>query len=121
MNTRSVGKFGEQIAENFLKKNGINIIKKNYFSKFGEIDLIGIEKKTIIFIEVKYRKNNNFGFPVDSINDKKIDKINKTAEMFLYENENDYNDFECRFDIISIISNNNDDYDIEWLKNQYFY
>jgi putative endonuclease len=122
MDKRSIGKMGENIAEKFLSLSGIEIIKRNYFSKFGEIDLIGIEKKTIIFIEVKYRKSNNYGFPYEFVDNKKIEKIKKTAETFLIEFEKEYKDYDCRFDVISMVPNGIEhDFDIEWLKNQYFY
>jgi putative endonuclease len=114
MNKRNVGTIGENQARKFLTENGVEIIKSNFFTKFGEIDLIGIEKKTIIFIEVKLRNNDNFGLPYESVDMRKIERIRNTAEVFL--SENDYGDYDCRFDVISINRN-----EIEWLKNQYFY
>jgi putative endonuclease len=118
MNNREKGKFGEEFARKFLAGKGIEIIKENYFTKFGEIDLIGIEKKTIIFIEVKFRKNKKFGLPYESINNRKIEKIKTTAEIFL--SENDYGDFDCRFDVVSI-NQEDGNFEIDWLKNQYLY
>ena len=104
MNNREKGKIGEEIAKKFLINNGINIIKENYFTNFGEIDLIGIEKKTIIFIEVKFRKNNNFGLPYESVNERKIQRIKSSAETFL--SKNDFGDYDCRFDVVSIVQGN---------------
>jgi putative endonuclease len=52
MNKKEIGKEGENIAAKYLQKNGIEILNRNYNTKYGEIDLIGIENKTIIFIEV---------------------------------------------------------------------
>ncbi len=68
-----MGRLGEDIAAKFLENNGVRIIKRNYFTKYGEIDLIGIENKTIIFIEVKLRQNRNFGSPYETINAKKVE------------------------------------------------
>jgi putative endonuclease len=119
MNKREIGKKGEEIASKFLENNGIQLIKKNYFSKYGEIDLIGIANKTIIFIEVKLRKNKDFGLPYEAINSKKIQCIRKSAEKFIQEN--DFSDFDFRFDVISIVEvKKHDLYEIEWLKSQYF-
>jgi len=117
MNKREIGKLGEEIAAKYLENQGIKIIIRNYFSEFGEIDLIGIENKTIIFIEVKLRNNNSFGEPIESIGCKKIEKIKKTACCFLIENE--YKDLDIRFDVVSLTSFQNN-YKILWLKNLYF-
>ena len=119
VNKRELGKLGEDIAFNFLQNNGIKIIKRNYLTKFGEIDLIGIEKKTIIFIEVKLRNSLEFGFPFESVNFRKKMKLSNSINFFLSQSNIDYD--ECRFDVISIIFDSKDLYKIEWLKNQDFY
>ncbi len=119
MNKRELGKFGENIAANFLKNNGINIIKRNYFTKYGEIDLIGFENETIIFTEVKFRNNNSFGSPIEAITKNKYNRYKNAADQFLQDNNLNYNDI--RFDIICIYKNKyGNEYKIEWLKNQYF-
>lgn len=119
-NKRKIGKIGEEFAVNFLIKNGITILKKNYFTKFGEIDLIGKQNETIIFIEVKSRNNLHFGLPKESVNKKKQDRIYDAANDFLSKNNLFYS--KCRFDVISIFFKNSNSYaKIEWLKNQLFY
>jgi putative endonuclease len=117
MNNRKIGKENEEIASKFLTNQGLKIINKNYFTKFGEIDLIGIENKTIIFIEVKFRSNENFGKPFESVNIWKQEKIRNAADYYL--SENDFSDFDCRFDVVSLTPSQNN-FKIEWLKNQYF-
>ncbi|MBN2544661.1 MAG: YraN family protein [Spirochaetes bacterium] len=115
MTKKEFGRLGEKIALNFLKKNGIKIINENYFTKYGEIDLIGLENETIIFVEVKLRNNFNYGFPIEAVDAKKIKRIKKTAETFLQN----FNDFKkCRFDILLIFLYNLNSYKIEWLKDQ---
>ena len=86
MNKRKKGKFGEELARSFLKNQGIEIIKKNYFTKYGEIDLIGIEKETIIFIEVKFRNSKHFGDPIESIDKKKKMRMIRSAKAAINEN-----------------------------------
>ncbi len=113
MNTTEIGKKGEELAKNFLEQKKYTIIAQNYRYKKGEIDLIAkkiedIENEkysekyneTIIFVEVKLRKNNHFGFPEQSINHKKIELIKQTAIVFL-ENLNWQKNI--RFDIIAIM------------------
>ncbi|MBP7552047.1 MAG: YraN family protein [Spirochaetes bacterium] len=119
-NKTRVGRFGEDIAAKFLESRDIEIIKRNYFTKFGEIDLIGIENKTIIFIEVKLRFDCSFGAPFESIDQRKWEKLQKSAEMFLIENN--FSDKECRFDMLSLLySDVYKSFKVEWLKNQIFY
>lgn len=119
MKNREYGKKGEEIAGKFLEKKGIKILSRNYCTKYGEIDLIGIKNKTIIFIEVKLRNNKSFGLPSEAIDYKKVQKIKNTAMVYI--TENDLNDKDCRFDVISILYDNiRKYYHIDWLKDQYF-
>ena len=120
MNKRELGTLGENIATDFLKANGVEIISRNYFTYFGEIDIIRIEKKTIIFIEVKLRKSFKYGRPLESISLKKLERIKKSADFFLSENIF-FNDYDCRFDVVCLTYyKKNDTFGIEWLKNQFF-
>ena len=119
MNTRQLGKIGEDVAAKYLQNNGVRIIKRNYYTKFGEIDLIGIENQTIIFTEVKLRRNNFFGFPSESVNLRKLKRIKKTAQIYLYENH--MNNVDCRFDLICLyFQENEQSFKIEWFKNNNF-
>lgn len=113
------GKLGESIAAEYLTGMGVEIIKKNYSTKFGEIDLIGIEKKTIIFIEVKLRCNDKFGTPEEAVNPGKLERIYQVAECYLVENDVE---LDSRFDVVSVRYDlGSDEFQIDWLKNQYFY
>ena len=89
-NNTEIGKRGEEIAAEFLKKQGVDIIEKNYHTKFGEIDLIGFDKSTIIFIEVKLRNNDNFGTPVEAITQTKLKRIYKSALWYISMHKNNY-------------------------------
>lgn len=100
-NNTEKGKMGESIAENFLIDKGYKIIKKNFkFGREGEIDLIATHKDAYVFIEVKARKNYDYGDPLYSITPKKQKLIRRAAEGFLYVNK--IVDKECRFDVITI-------------------
>lgn len=86
MNRQEKGKLGERIAEEYLMKNNIRIISRNFRSAHGEIDLVGGDEKRIIFFEVKYRENDSFG-PVEyAIDMKKAQKILFTSRYFLLKN-----------------------------------
>lgn len=99
----SKGKAGENIAANFLEKQGFIIIERNWrFSRMGEIDIIAQDKNTLVFIEVKARSSNLFGTPLESVDEKKFNKIQKLAEIYLSQNSN-INYDGIRFDLIGIL------------------
>ncbi len=99
------GKFGEEKAVEFLKKNGYKIIERNYRTKIGEIDIIARKKREIIFIEVKTRSSDDFGMPEESINERKLRKIEKVAQIYL---KNKKLKIPFRFEILSILTKDND-------------
>ncbi len=98
-NRQTLGKQGEEIAENYLKKNKYKILEKNYKNRYGEIDIIAQKNKKIIFIEVKTRYNLKFGPPEESVNITKQIKIIRSAEKYILSNKlkKDY-----RIDVIAI-------------------
>ena len=87
MNNRDFGHKGEDIACEYLIKNGYEILERNkYFSKFCEIDIIAKNKNKVIFIEVKTRKDNSFGAPVEAITLTKYNNIKKGVLSYVTEN-----------------------------------
>ena len=62
------GTIGEALACNFLKQNGYKIIQTNYKNRLGEIDIIAMQDKTLVFVEVKSRLSTKFGLPREAIN-----------------------------------------------------
>ena len=79
---KPLGNKGEEIASDILVKNGYKIIDKNYSSRFGEIDIIAIDKDTLVFVEVKTRQSLKFGLPQEAVTPQKIYKIKKTGEYY---------------------------------------
>ncbi len=99
MNKREFGNKGEDLACDYLLKNGYEILERNvHFSKLCEIDIIAKLKKKIIFVEVKTRKTNSFGTPLEAITKSKYNNI-KTG-VFYYVEKNKVKDFQI--DIIGI-------------------
>ena len=98
---REKGKYFEEIARDFLKKKGYKILEQNYINKLGEIDIIAKFKKTIVFVEVKYRKNEYFGLPREAVNEFKQHKIRNIATSYLKSKK--LLDSECRFDVVEIL------------------
>lgn len=100
MRNIEIGKIGEKKAIEYLESNGYKIIEKNFKVKFGEIDIIARKKREIIFIEVKTRTNDNFGYPEEAVNKTKLKKIEKVALFYL--NSKKIN-LSYRFEVLSIL------------------
>ena len=96
-----LGKHGEEAAVSFLKRNGYRILRRNYRSRLGEIDIIGKDKDTFCFVEVKTRSSDRFGFPQEAVSVFKRRQIAKTALIFLKENK--LLDKKARFDVVSLV------------------
>ena len=113
MNKREIGNQGEIMAASFLEENGIQILERNYRNRFGEIDIVGRDGNILLFIEVKYRKDESFGYPLEAVGYFKQQKIRKMARHYL--NEKHSHAHTVRFDCIGIIGN-----DIEWVKGAFY-
>jgi len=96
----NTGRLGEMLAVDFLQSKGYEIVELN--KRFGraEVDIIAIIGLETVFIEVKTRSSNVFGYPEESIDKKKIDLLGRAAEAYVHENPHIS---EIRFDLISII------------------
>ena len=95
------GKKGEELACEFLIKKGYKILEKNkHFSRFCEIDIIALDKNTLVFCEVKTRKTTVCGTPLEAITKSKYQNIKKGIFFYLQENSS-YKKF--RIDAISIV------------------
>lgn len=99
-NNKKLGNFGEDIACKYLEKNNYKILERNFFSKFGEIDIIATKNKEYIFLEVKTRSNINYGFPAEAINLSKKRHLINTAKFYIYFNCLEYKPI--RFDVIEV-------------------
>ncbi len=97
---RPYGIEGESRAEEYLKHLGYRIIRRNFRSRFGEVDLIAYDGETLVFIEVKRRATAAFGSPQEAVHAGKQDKIARTAQFFLLVHG--LPEVFCRFDVIAI-------------------
>ena len=83
LNFYQLGQRGEDLARQYLEKQGLTLQKHNFRFRQGEIDLIGWDKNTLVFIEVKYRRSKAFGNPLEAIHPKKQRQIIRASEYFL--------------------------------------
>lgn len=106
VNTRKkLGNRGEKIAAKFLRKQGYRIIEKNYHSRLGEIDIVAKENESIVFVEVKTRCSTDFGLPEEALSYDKRRRLSKLALGYLAHRR--IKDTNCRFDVVSILMDNN--------------
>lgn len=114
--TRQRGQEAERWACDFLLQNGLSLVTTNYAAPCGELDIIAKDKDgSLVFVEVRFRKNATFGQPYETIDRRKQKKLHATALHFL-QSKGYGLDYACRFDIVSITHAGNQP-DIQWIKN----
>jgi putative endonuclease len=82
LHKQQLGKLGERIASVYLQKQGYIIVDTNFRARYGEIDIICLKDKVLVFVEVKTRIGREFGLPEESVTRKKIREIIQTAEFY---------------------------------------
>lgn len=112
----TTGQQAELLACRFLQQHKLTLIVKNYHCRRGEIDLIMQDQNTLVFIEVRYRKNNRFGSALESVDHKKQTKIITTAQHYLLHNTQRFSDY--RFDVVAI-SPSQQAHEIIWVKSAF--
>lgn len=115
LNKRKTGNAYERRAAQYLASQGVKILEMNYTLKHGEIDIIGLEGNTLIFVEVKYRKNTSHGAPAQSVTYSKQRTICRVATLYKQFKKLP-NNGSIRFDVIAILND-----EITWYKNAFMY
>jgi putative endonuclease len=115
---KAIGKWGENLAKEYLIKAGCEVLGGNVRMESGEIDLIVRCNEVICFIEVKTRRNLAYGFPEESITEEKFSHMVDSAYEYLQENPS-FEDSAWRIDVISIIGSpdNSRPPQIKWFQN----
>ena len=116
---RQVGNQAETIALKYLCKHNLELIEQNYLTQAGEIDIIMLDKseQTLVFIEVRYRQNTQFGSATESVDRHKQAKLIRTAQYYL-QRHSKYQEFICRFDVVGVESDLKYP-TINWIKNAF--
>jgi putative endonuclease len=94
------GQEGERIAERYLSKKGYRLVERNYRCPVGEVDLIVLDRRVIVFVEVKTRRHERFGVPLESVHTRKQQKMIKAALWFLSDHK--LHERDARFDVVGI-------------------
>lgn len=111
LNANNKGLAAEKLAETYLIKQGLKLKVRNYHCRHGEIDLIMQAPDTLVFVEVRLRKNKQFGSAADSITPHKQKKLWLTAQHYLQL----HGEEACRFDVVLLSGLSADE--IEWVQN----
>lgn len=98
---KDAGENGENAALTHLQQAGLKLISKNYRFRGGELDLVMLEKQTLVFIEVRFRRNRDFGGALASVTAKKQQRMMLTAQHFL-QSHPEYQSLRARFDVVSL-------------------
>ena len=114
-NTRKLGGEYEKLAATYLQQHGCKVLEQNFRNRSGEIDIIAMDGETLIFVEVKYRKDNAAGNPLSAVNFRKQRQICKVSDF--YRLTHGISEFmPMRFDVIGILGE-----EITWMKNAFNY
>jgi putative endonuclease len=111
-----LGVWGEKIAETYLVQRGLELLFRNYRTRYGEIDLVMKDRETIVFVEVKTRTNLDFGNPEESITFKKRNRMLRSAEACVQQHP-EWGGF-YRIDVLAVNGSPQDaDPEIVWFEN----
>ena len=100
-NNRSVGTTYEKVAGEYLQSLGYEILEYNYRCRQGEVDIVAWQGEYLVFVEVKYRRTDHMGQPLEAITFAKQKKICRCARQYLYQHR--MADVAVRFDVVSIL------------------
>jgi putative endonuclease len=95
------GRLGERLARWRLSLSGYRIVRTNYRTRYGEIDIVARDGDCLVFVEVKTKSSGDYGPPEEAVDERKRKKIAKTALMYLTEHEGG-DDTPCRFDVVTV-------------------
>ena len=98
---RTLGEQGEAAAARFLKRKGYVIVARGDRGRLGEIDIVAVEKRTLVFVEVKTRRSHDKGHPADAVDDEKQRRLTILALQYL-KRHGLLDNTPARFDIVAI-------------------
>ncbi|MFQ5585944.1 MAG: YraN family protein [Thermodesulfobacteriota bacterium] len=112
----TLGKRGEEVAADLLKMAGYRVIERNFRCRGGEVDIVALDGKTIVFVEVKTRRSKEFGPPKLAVDGRKQRQLVKAALTYLKEKR--LLNTAARFDVVGIVVRD-DGHEVEHIKNAF--
>lgn len=114
---KSLGKAGEELAAKYLRKKKYKIIERNYCCPYGEIDIIALDRKTLVFVEVKAKGSTAFGPPQLAVDEKKQRQISKVALDFIKRKK--ISRMDMRFDVVAVQLSPGGEFRVELIRNAF--
>jgi putative endonuclease len=114
---KEAGVAGESIALEFLRSQGLGLIERNYRCRGGEIDLVMLQEKTLVLVEVRFRSSTDFGGGAASVTWHKQRRL-ITAARHLMLSRADLRRYPARFDVIAV-SPGNGKPQVNWIRNAF--
>jgi putative endonuclease len=108
------GRAAEERALHHLQARGLRLLDRNFRSRGGEIDLIMRQGNLLVFVEVRYRQNSNFGSPFETVTTTKQRRLITTAAHYLQQQRLD---LPCRFDVVGITGAQLEQ--VEWIQDAF--
>ncbi len=102
-NNHHLGQITEAAAAEYLHSNGYQIIERNYHNRFGEIDIIARDNKTLVFVEVKAKTGVEFGSPEEMVGKSKLAKVRRMGSLYMEDKM-----LPCRIDVVAIVVDKNE-------------
>lgn len=112
------GREAESLACDYLQRRGLSLLQRNYRSRHGEIDLIMHGKDSLVFVEVRYRRQAHFGSGAESVDRRKQSRIAACAQHYLQRHPQAAAR-PCRFDVVAISGAGTGTPAIEWIQNAF--
>ena len=111
-----LGRRGERAAETYLRRSGYRIVARNFRAAGAEIDIVAMDRETLVFVEVKTRRSREAGAPEEAVDERKQKRMRRAAEIFAMRYRAD--DITMRFDIVAIDASG-ERLEIELLRNAF--
>ncbi len=98
----AVGRFGEDLAADYLGDAGLRILERNWRCRDGELDIVAVDGEVLVFVEVKTRSGVGFGDPAEAVNRAKVSRLRRLAVRWLVEHDDTYWP-QLRFDVVAVV------------------
>ncbi len=112
---QAIGRKGENIAAAYLAQRGCVVLERNVRTAYGEIDLVVMKGKSLVFVEVKTRTNRSFGYPETAITETKMMHMVSCAENYMQQHP-EYT-MPWQLDVVSVELGKDDEYRVTWFEN----
>jgi putative endonuclease len=106
-----LGRLGEKLGARFLRRQGYRVVARNYACPAGELDLVALDRDTLVFVEVKTRRDDAAAMPEDAVNFHKRRQVTAAAKYYLLQTR--AHDRPCRFDVLAILLREGQEPEIE--------